>query len=251
MLETYSSLTELLDNVKGLRDDDTNTSFYGAASLREAKVWALFERSRHLSQLESARKKITPGEISREDPEMALDVTGRTFDMGLYMSGVPECWISYPSKEPQFYRIFANIGLSFGISAEIAARRGAAVAALVEHIEARGIRVELTVGWDYSNGDDYSAHVRIKDFGEQLDIDRIAFALCDVALSRRIAFNWVATRSGNSGSVGWGKPHVPVGVDLALGRMHANDPHFKSPESAEAWILEQIARLDARATSET
>lgn len=248
MLETYNSLTELLEDVKEMRGAE-NAQHYGASTLKEARVWALLERSRHLSQLESARKKIAPGEISREDPEMALDVTGRTFDMGLHMSGVPECWISYPSKEPQFYRIFANIGLSGGVAAEIAARRGAAVTALVEHIEARGIRVELTVGWDYSDDGDYSAHIRIKGFDERLDINRVAFALCDVALSRCIAFNWVATRSGNPGSVGWGKPHVPAGVDLALGCMYAGDPHFSSPESAEAWVLEQIARLDARTTA--
>ena len=127
-----------------------------------------------------------------QDEELSgyrFDVTGQFFDVGLVVSGEPECWFEQ-EMEPtrKVVSICSNISSSGGIEAGTLARRGAAIIALVDQLQTAGYIVELTAVAGLSNGE--KTMFVWWEFGcTPLDIDAAALVLAHPGWFRIVGHN--------------------------------------------------------------
>ena len=129
---------------------------------------------------------------------LEYDVTGDWFDVGRVAAGDPECGVNVRrviSPRP-VVRFVVTGGASGTIRAESIYRRGAAVVTAVDVLESQGVRCEVVLGFCNScrNSNAHNSHgVMLKEAGDAIDMDRLAFALCHPATLRRLSF---AVREG-------------------------------------------------------
>ena len=136
--------------------------------------------------------------ITREMPAPAWShaVSGAMPDMPVYMSGEPEHMLMQEGDESRgtmpVVSIVVNIVAAACIKQRAIRRRGAALVALVHSIEQAGQRVELIAasrnGLRSNKGNAASYLVTVKEAGEAVDLDRVAFALAHPSMLRRIEF---------------------------------------------------------------
>ncbi len=129
--------------------------------------------------------------------QVGYDFTGDYVDVGRFLSGEPECFgTTYDGESSRgpVVRIVANGAVSCGVSADAIFARGAAILAAVDILEGAGRRVELTLafgskGWSDENLPNLEVFVPVKSPDQQIDIDRLAFALCHASSFRRFGFS--------------------------------------------------------------
>lgn len=125
------------------------------------------------------------------------DTSGLDFDMGMAINGEPECWYDFaPKEEMKFIRIGVNGFFSAGVGNEVITMRGGAICALVDALEMMNYRVELDVIQAASDNGGYASRVRIKNFSDALDIDRLAFVTTHRAMFRVLAAQHVSAKLG-------------------------------------------------------
>lgn len=134
---------------------------------------------------------ITASKLMR--PQVAYDVAGDCVDVGRYVTGEPENMMIWEEAEIEnagkIVRIEANLSASSGISAAQMAIRGAAVCALVDALEQCGKSVELTLCFATKGGRRrMEFYVPVKQAGEPLEMDRLAFMMAHAGMFRRIGF---------------------------------------------------------------
>jgi hypothetical protein len=127
--------------------------------------------------------------------EPSWDVTGSEVDVGVYLSGVPECMVD---AVPRTTSVRGRV-VTFLVPATYASRtphdyitnRGLALAALCSAIIEAGHSVEIWSG--YAAGlpgtGRFSAVARVIAAGEPLDIGRLCFATAHPAMLRRLWFS--------------------------------------------------------------
>lgn len=123
------------------------------------------------------------------------DYRGPVFDMGEYAIGNPECCleIEYVKGDgARYLDLYVNFAVAWMVPAAVVMARAAAVATLVEALEAGGIRCRLSA-MNYSHvahgsGGLFSSVVRVKDYDEPFHLQDAAFALGHPAMRRRISF---------------------------------------------------------------
>lgn len=125
------------------------------------------------------------------------DVTGEFLDVATYLSGEPECW-GYSSQSnatqgDKVVKLVINRSISASVSQESIIRRGAAVLAAVDVLEASGKRVEVWIASGVSFKPRQVAglecRVLVKSASQPLDSDRLAFAIINPATPRRLVFS--------------------------------------------------------------
>jgi hypothetical protein len=126
--------------------------------------------------------------------EPTWDVTGSEVDVGVYLSGVPECMVD---AVPRSTSVRGRV-VTFLVPATYAsttphhyvANRGLALAALCSAIIAVGHSVEIWSGYaaDLPGEGRFSAVARVIAAGEPLDIGRLCFATAHPAMLRRLWF---------------------------------------------------------------
>lgn len=121
-------------------------------------------------------------------PVITYDVGGELPDVGLYCAGVPEHMLSWPVQEATapVVRLGINLSKAWVVTEQQCVNFGASVVALIDALELAGRDVELTV---YEAGEGYNAkrvqYVVLKAAGEQIDRDRLAYALVSLDMLRR------------------------------------------------------------------
>jgi len=146
--------------------------------------------------------KLPVGEKSY-DPRQVLAVSGDEVDVGLYLSGEPECMYDYEMLEtPSFgkvAKIIVNLAGSAGVKAETMFKRGAAAVLLIDALEQSGIRCEVWALPKSTSGDGepvergsgkgaFVVHVCVKQADDPVELDRLAFMLAHPAAFRRLGF---------------------------------------------------------------
>lgn len=177
------------------------------------------------------------------------DVTGAAYDVGEYLSGVPECWLAPQVEEHKpALTLAVNLTSSAGIGIKHLMRRGASLVGLTLALQAAGyvVTVHSIIGVNYRNDarEPHDAWVRVQltdDAGGPLDTDRLLFALVHTANSRLLGYNLVSPHS-----LVWPKGPSPWGADLYLDRYHLHDADWESVESANAWIDRTFQTLTKR-----
>lgn len=122
---------------------------------------------------------------------------GSALDIGLYAQGIPTCivrpvFVEQPNHR-KVVRILISTGATSDIDTEAIIRRGIAVTALVELLQAANRAVEIyaeatCVPGGRSEKDLFTALVQLKEASEPLDINRVMFAMGHPAWHRRITF---------------------------------------------------------------
>lgn len=268
---TYNSLAELVEHVQRLpeptktaRCDDSNRwagGDYAPCGMQQAldlarNGWPEGVREAGKIAAGIAERVVQASGMAQED-NFGYDVTGGAFDAGAYLSGVPECWGTLqPQQERKAVRIVVNICASGGVPADMLLKRGAAIAALVLTLTARGFAVTVDVmaglTFDHGAGDSKHMIVRVADAstGSPLDIDRVVFALAHPGMLRRINRALInGFRSEKYTGEGWDpsrpdsnvRPEGPA-PDLYIGGVHYNERNRWEGKEAEAWVLAEYNR---------
>jgi hypothetical protein len=181
----------------------------------------------------------------QELPEVTTewDVTGANVDVGSYLSGVPECMLTFAEqkRETRAVRIVVNGFLSAGVEAEELFARGVAIMSVVLALQASGVAVslELTIrarSTKHSKIGTYT--VMLYQPGQAFDVSRLIVQLAHVAFYRRILGVAADLHSdyGYGASCDAGLPERPGTVNIA-GMML--DEHPWTSEAANLLLLRQ------------
>lgn len=199
------------------------TSFPEAAKLVN-KGWKK-GRSQLVSQVETLafRKDLV------SSPTFLYDVAGARPEVPLAIAGDPCCmWDINPvmeSKSPT-YRLFINISASARWEARQLMNWGACILSVVDSLEAQGdCSIEINVCQANTDGDGLTSEfiIRLKDAGQHLDFDVMAFAIAHPAMLRRVMFGCMErviaddaeTRMGS----GYGRP-AELDCDVLGGELY-------------------------------
>ena len=186
--------------------------------------------------------------------------TGLFFDVALVLSGEPEAWLEIvqteeESKGSKLVTIGLNCSVSAAVSAEVVRQRGAAVLALVQLLEVSGRSVRVKVGIHAMEGGSsvsptYSlkAAVVLKEWGEALDEDKLAFWLVCEDAFRRCFFRimeacplWKQLGAYAEDCYGMiGASWLPEGSDIGLEGLRSANLSEWNEAKAKAWIEGQL-----------
>lgn len=144
-----------------------------------------------------------------------FDVTGENLDVGVYMSGDPECFmqeVPRPSAFGKLIRIGVSITHSVSVEADEILNRGLAIMALVDNLEAMGYSCAIDVlqltKSNAVNGN-LAVITTIKEQGDALNKEGVVYTLAHPAFFRRIQFRMLellggARANAESDSLGYG-----------------------------------------------
>jgi len=127
------------------------------------------------------------------------DLVGRSLNMGRYVEEEPECWRrkrKARGNQPKFIRVVADIGQSSRMTPEYLFSRGAALAVLIDKLEAANIRCEVLVYISSLAGQNGSAYmfanttgILVKRHQEPLNLPAMAYVLANTAFVRRLMWS--------------------------------------------------------------
>jgi hypothetical protein len=176
-------------------------------------------------------------------------VSGQFFDVGLVLSGEPECWLESDQDEKgsKCITISINASVSLCISTQTIIDRGAALCALVKLLETNGKSVKVVYGIGMHvdpsyKGDVIRCEVVLKSEGQPLDIDSLAFWLLCPDAFRRLMFRWLEEHSQFpriSGSYGFpDRDWTPEG-QVRLPAIRSGETW--SDSKTKEWLLKTLA----------
>jgi len=137
-------------------------------------------------------------------PAPTMDVAGAVVDMGVYMTGHPECMIAFPmepeDRPERVLRVIMDPGASGGYGADWMANRGGAVAALLEILQMLGHSLEIHIVSPVRGVTDgiHTPLIRAHRAGTPCDIDALMFACGHPSMLRRMIFALRKSRNGGS-----------------------------------------------------
>lgn len=191
--------------------------------------------------------------ISSKQPrkELAYAVRGPgILDLERYQQGRPDSWLTWELKDQQVGQsakivpIVYNLSASGGVSIETMFNRGAAVCALVDILEHSNIRVELILAEYASYNNRHGSpntflwKVMLKHSEDVLDMDRLAFALCNASVLRRLMFSlseqYVPNLPSNYGSPRTYQEDGAINIDAA-------SMYIRKEEDMVPWLIKQLA----------
>ena len=124
--------------------------------------------------------------------------SGAFVDMGRFVTGEPECMVSFVS-EPQarmgrVVKIVVNGVVSGHVHADIIKKRGIAILALVDTIHKLGVGIELwweesMTGTGTGSKKEFSTLVKLHSSEEPMDINSLMFSLAHPDMLRRLQFS--------------------------------------------------------------
>ena len=193
-------------------------------------------------------------------PSFLYDVAGARPEVPLAVAGDPCCmWDVNPvmeSKAPT-YRLFINISASCQWEAPQLMKWGACILSVVDSLEAQGdcsLEINICQADTDQNGLKTEFIIRLKDAGQHLDFDVMAFAIAHPSMLRRVMFGCmervVADDAENRMGCGYGRPaelDVDVlGGDLyvpGIGNCGIPEHHFGSAERLFPKVMKGFKRL--------
>ena len=164
------------------------------------------------------------------------------------IAGVPKQMIraARPRVNAPAVKLIVSIGALSSVDAEAYKRRGAAVCAYIDAVETAGISTEIVALSRASAGHKAVAEVsvQLKQPGQPLDVDAVAFCLGHPAMLRRLVFRWREKEMlWKDFHYGYGRSCNPEEEEgaLRINTMTEDDNHL----SAQEWydnISEAVAQ---------
>ena len=170
------------------------------------------------------------------------------------MSGRPDCFAARARsnqvkdlRSRKVLRMVVNVGARASVSPDTFFARGAAALTLVEALERAGFRVVVEMVSVATDGAGKQVRLacRLKEAGEVVQLDKLAFCLAHPALHRKPVF---ALRKKHAGWVG-GSIDVPIEQrgDLYIDCADSSASQvWRDPAKAQAWVLAQLAAQGIR-----
>jgi hypothetical protein len=183
----------------------------------------------------------------------AMDVEGQFFDIGMVISGEPECWFK-PAKKPvkKVVSICVNIAGSGGVDASSLARRGAAILALVDRLQELNYIVELTAVCGAEHADNKNISFAWFEFGTTpLDIDAAALTLAHTGWFRVACFALTECCGGGDPGQYYCKEldrdeRKKFNIYIPSGDIRNKDGQtLNSAKDAAVWVQDQIEKISA------
>lgn len=176
----------------GDQSAEYGSEFAGTSSMREAVKMALDGWQQGAKRIADKLDVLPPS--SEVLPDWNLDVAGSICNVPAFLAGEPECmWrMSECKRLERRVSIIVSGTYSGGIGSDTAQQYATAVAALVRALESDGVNPAvylINASGGRSGYKDAAYSVAVREFGEPLDLSRIAFAFHPSFL-RRIQFGW-------------------------------------------------------------
>lgn len=196
--------------------------------------------------------------VERLDP--VGDIEGAGFDVGTYLSGVPECWLRFETTMAEgagkVIRLLYTCGASAAVDNDVMIKRGAVAAALVQLLEYAGHRVEIfccprcSTSDKQGKGYRLECIVKIKDAEQPLDMSRLIFALAHPSMLRRLGFRLDELGSHETqrkvGTVSYSvapSQDLLDRADIYIDKIRmSQDAWWDSAEKTEKFILENLKK---------
>lgn len=127
-------------------------------------------------------------------PKVMMDVQGSVVDMGSYMTGEPECMVSFPLEDEcrndKVLKVLLDPGASGGYSEEYLATRAAAVSALLDVLQMLGHALEIWVASPVKEGriQIHATVTKINEAGRYVSLQDIMYWCGHPSLLRRMVF---------------------------------------------------------------
>lgn len=134
-----------------------------------------------------------------------FDVSGGEVEMGLYMTGVPECMIEFELiEENKYINVLISLCESHRVKAPAIQRRAAAICSIVQQLEQANYRVKLTLAIGNGQMDEFNPVgnvilIDIKHYQDNLPLSRLAGVLHSSFFRRIVFMYW-------EGHEDWRKP---------------------------------------------
>ncbi len=261
-LAYITSPTDMERNTRASLDGGKH--FTETASMDEALELARGGWDEGTKMIEEMSLALTDQIIKTVDvPEIRFDVTGDELDIGRFVEGEPEDFMTLVpveiDQEPKILHITAYIGASGGTSKETMIRRGAAVVALIDALEKFGKRCEVDlcgVAEEFSRGGNnhLDTIVRVKEAHEAVNLATLAFALAHPSSYRRLMFSaWEHLDAHDRNALGI-KNGSGYGMPTETSLEHRGDihvgktMHMQSPEDAKEFVLDQLEKQGVKVT---
>lgn len=120
------------------------------------------------------------------------DVVGSYVDVGEYVMGTPECMVNFceDKRTARFARIVVAGCYAGGVTGQTIINRGVAIAAIVDALEANGVRcdIDMVTRQNKHGRDVWETCVSLKRATDPLNLDTLVFAIAHPACFRRIGF---------------------------------------------------------------
>lgn len=223
---------------------DLNVGWAGAMQLAKTG-W-----TEGAAAIQEAAMAATGRPVTEREPHWGFDVAGDFADVGRFMAGVPDNMRRRRKTvgRAPIVTIALGVGAPGHVSALAMANYGAALAALIDRLEAGGRRVELyavsAVGGERSRR--IAISVRIKAADEPLDLAAIAFGVGHPAMLRRIVFAarerapWEFSGYGHTVTVEPADLIDPQPGTLAVTGVKENADRCATMDGALSLAIEQI-----------
>ena len=184
----------LTEHDNGREVSEERTKWSASKNLGEAIGFARYGEPKTLAAVEKASLTLRnelPDLREKYEWQPRFAEAGDDVDVGLYLSGEPECFSEFSQARQTGSRI-ARVCVQGSASAKFTpkelARQGQSALATVDALEAAGVRVELVWGLGFRAGKRRCFYeVTLKRAEEALDLSRLAFAAHPSAL-RRLGF---------------------------------------------------------------
>jgi hypothetical protein len=157
-----------------------------------------------------------------QTPSHYMDVAGAYPIAALAAAGDPAAMVNLAAVEERarpIVRLVMAGSVSAMISEDSIFNYGAALLAFIDGLEQADIRAELNLCFAFQRNAHKSSYlIRLKEAGEVLDLDRLAFALSNAATLRRLMFAHMEMDLPNDYGGTYGTPRDPVeGRDFESG----------------------------------
>ena len=196
-----------------------------------------------LEALNKARALVDVPEHSDQGMHMKpfSSVSGEEVDIGLYMTGEPECMTDYQLQLTPSYgkvaKVIVNSSASCSVNAKTMRHRGTSALILIDALESAGIRCEVVLLAFACH--ELISEVLIKRADDHVEPDRMAFMLAHPAVMRRFGFKEMETHGGETGRQtrgGYGCPaDLPVEEREQDGTIYF-DRHYSGYHSERGMI---------------
>lgn len=255
----FDSLAALLDEVKqNTRHPDLTAAsvsagerFTGTADYSTAYHLARGGWQEGTQTLDRARDLVKiPDSMRTQCPAPIMAEEGDEIMVDRYLDGESDHFLSFPMQEtPRAGKVVSlvyNLATSFNVSRETMTNRGAAALALVDALEASGLRVEVTICGLFTadNGDKIDMRATLKRAEDPLELDRAAFWMTHPSSLRRLLFRVMERRQNfKPFASNYGIPTNYTPDQLAEGCIYFPAHHSGQMSEQEAVSL-ALAKLD-------
>ncbi len=220
--ETFESLNDMIRIIESRPNNDAmkfdNSSYTGdkeftmTSSYDEAKYLLRYGYKDVLEKMKVGVNNTLKKTNVEQRRRITTNVMGYAPHVPNAILGLPNSMILTERKPQKTKAVSIVVGITenAGCSAETIVNSGVAALSVVNALELNGCRVNLKVAFKVSrmNNERAYAMVKIKDYREHLDLQKICFPMAHPSMFRRFGFKWLETVPGltNSGwSYGYGQ----------------------------------------------